>query len=251
MRPPSLLRLLRAVSTVSLMSLGLVSWSADSAVTNAVPVSAAFIDGTGPGWRTLGEADFTPVNCPPETWQWKGDEVLCVGQPIGVLRTVNTFTNLEFVVEWRHLKPAGNAGIFAWTPIEALTGLATGALPPGGIEVQMLDHDYTRQYAESTGRKPDWFTTHGDIFPVGRSKLKPFPPLSPSGERSFPRKQLSRGVGEWNHYYVRAINGEIRLWVNGEEVSGGNGAQPAHGHLCLESEGSPIELRRFRVRELP
>jgi hypothetical protein len=164
---------------------------------------------------------------------------------------VNTFTNLEFVVEWRHMRPGGNAGVFAWTPIEALTGLAPNALPPGGIEVQMLDHDYSRQFRERTGKAPDWFTTHGDIFPVGRSKLNPFPPLSPSGERSFPRKQLSRGVGEWNHYYVRAINGEIRLWVNGEEVSGGNGAQPAHGHLCLESEGSPIELRRFRIRELP
>ena len=51
--------------------------------------------------------------------------------------------------------------------------------------------------------------------------MKPFPPLSPDGSRSFPRKELSKGVGEWNHYYVRAINGEIRLWVNGEEVSGG------------------------------
>ena len=33
-------------------------------------------------------------------------------------------------------------------------------------------------------------------------------------------------MGEWNHYYVRAINGEIRLWVNGEEVSGGTGCEP-------------------------
>ena len=69
--------------------------------------------------------------------------------------------------------------------------------------------------------------------------MKPFPPTSPNGERSFPRKKLSKGVGEWNHYYIRAINGEVRLWVNGEEVSGGNDCDPRTGYLCLESEGRP------------
>jgi hypothetical protein len=55
----------------------------------------------------------------------------------------------------------------------------------------------------------------------------------------------------WNHYYIRCINGEIRLWVNGEEVSGGSNCQPSMGHLCLESEGSPIEFKNIRIRELP
>ena len=50
---------------------------------------------------------------------------------------------------------------------------------------------------------------------------------------------------------VRAINGEVRLWVNGEEVSGGTGIEPHKGFLCLESEGSPIQFRKLRVRELP
>ena len=59
--------------------------------------------------------------------------------------------------------------------------------------------------------------------------MKPFAPTSPDGSRSFPAKRLCKGVGEWNHYYVRGINGEIRLWVNGEEVSGGTGCDPALG----------------------
>ena len=50
---------------------------------------------------------------------------------------------------------------------------------------------------------------------------------------------------------MRGINGEIRLWVNGEEVSGGRGAEPRTGFLCLEAEGSPVEFRNIRVRELP
>jgi len=86
---------------------------------------------------------------------------------------------------------------------------------------------------------------------VGKSKLNPFAPTSPNGKRSFPRKNLTKGSPDWNHYYIRAINGELRLWVNGEEVSGGNNAEPRSGYLCLESEGSPIDFRAIRIRELP
>ena len=211
----------------------------------------AFIDGVGPGWRTLGEGDFAPVNGNPDTWTWKDGVLLCSGQPIGVMRTRQKFTNVELVVEWRHLRPAGNSGVFFWVPDEALEGLKPDALPEYGIEVQMLDHGFKEQYEKRSGKKGDWFTTNGDIFAVGKSKLKPFPPLSPDGSRSFPRQDLSRGAGQWNHYYVRGINGEVRLWVNGQEVSGGSGADPRTGYLCLESEGSPIEFKNIRVRELP
>lgn len=212
----------------------------------------AYIDGVGPGWRTLGPDDFVDVNGYPDTWEWKGDLLTSTGVPIGVRRTRDTFTNFELVIEWRHLKPAGNSGVFAWVPLHALEGLPPDRLPRWGIEVQMLDHGYREWYAKDSGGKPDgWFTTNGDIFAVGQSKLEPFPPLSPDGSRSFPRAERSRGAGEWNHYYVRGINGEIRLWVNGEEVSGGRGAEPRTGHLCLEAEGSPVEFRNIRIRELP
>ncbi len=211
----------------------------------------AYIDGAGPGWRELGEADFAPVNGNPDTWTWSGEILKCAGKPIGVMRTRTMVKNFELVVEWRHLQSGGNSGVFAWVPEEALAGLKPDVLPKGGIEVQMLDHGYAENYTKKTGRQPDFFTTNGDIFAVGTSKLKPFPPLSPNGSRSFPRKHLSKGVGEWNHYYVRGINGEIRLWVNGEEVSGGSDANPAEGYLCLEAEGSPVEFRHIKVRELP
>ena len=218
-----------------------------------VPISpitpTAFIDATD--WRELGEADFVGVNGNPDTWTWKDGLLTSTGKPIGVMRTKQKFTNVEFVIQWRHLRAAGNSGVFIWVPDEALIDLKPDNLPKWGIEVQMLDHGYKEQYEKSSGKQGDWFTTNGDIFAVGNSKLKPFPPLSPNGSRSFPRKNLSKGVGEWNHYYVRAINGEVRLWVNGEEVSGGSNAEPRTGYLCLEAEGSPLEFKHMRVRELP
>ena len=73
----------------------------------------------------------------------------------------------------------------------------------------------------------------------------------PNSSRSFPTQRLTKPVGQWNHYYIRAINGEVRLWVNGVEVSGGTECKPATGYLCLESEGAPIEFKGLRIRELP
>jgi hypothetical protein len=216
-----------------------------------VVVTKAFIDGTGAGWKELGEQDFVMVNGDPDTWTWSGGEVHCTGNPVGVTRSQKPITNFELVAQWRHLTAGGNSGIFVWASEEALTDLKPGKLPPGGIEVQVLDHGYTEKYEKATGKKADWFTTNGDVFPVGTSKMTPFPPVAPNGSRSFPTKNLSKGVGEWNHYYVRAINGEVRLWVNGEEVSGGTNCEPRTGYLCLESEGAPVEFKNLRIRELP
>jgi 3-keto-disaccharide hydrolase len=210
----------------------------------------AFIDGTGPGWKELTKDDFVNVNGNPDTWTFKDGGIHCSGRPIGVMRTTKPVTNFELVVQWKHLKSAGNSGVFVWVSEESLKDLAPDRLPRSGIEVQILDHGYKENY-EKRGKKADFFTTNGDVFPVGKSKLKPFPPTSPNGQRSFPRKNLSKGAGEWNHYYVRGVNGEVRLWVNGEEVSGGNEAEPRTGYLALESEGSPIEFKHVRLRELP
>jgi hypothetical protein len=216
----------------------------------AADVTKATIDGTGPGWQTLSEADFAPVNCDSNTWSWKDGITHCTGSPVGVIRSQQTYTNFELIATWRHLRDAGNSGIFVWATEDSLKSLKRGQLPHG-IEVQVLDLGYTARYEKDTGKKADWFTCHGDVFPVGRSRMKPFPPVAPNGERSFPSKNLSKGVGEWNHYYIRAINGEVRLWVNGEEVSGGTSIEPRSGYLALESEGSPVEFKGLRLRVLP
>ncbi|MFG0263839.1 MAG: DUF1080 domain-containing protein [Rhodopirellula sp. JB055] len=214
-------------------------------------VSVQIFDTNAPGWRQLSGDDFVRVNGDDQTLTWEGTEALGSGQPIGVTRTKFEVKNFELVIQWMHLKPAGNSGVFAWVPMSALTDLPPNRLPNTGIEVQMLDLDYGRKYTESTGKPPTWFTSHGDIFAVGKSSMQPFPPLSPDGHRSFPSAETTRPHGEWNQYYVRGINGEIRLWVNGVEVSGGRSCSPSEGYLCLESEGSPIRFREIWLRELP
>lgn len=242
------------IAGVSLLGLGLLATAAilvseDTRPNEQAPPKAV-VDGTEPGWTTLAERDFAGVNGDPDTWKWTNDQLASTGVPIGVLRSVKHYTNFELMVEWRMLKAAGNSGVFLWVPDDALRDLKPGVLPQFGIEIQMLDQGYTEQYEKQSGKKADWFTTNGDVFAVGKSKLTPFEPRSPNGLRSFPRKALSHGVGEWNFYYVRAINGEVRLWVNGEEVSGGRDADPRTGYLCVEAEGSPVEFRHIRIREV-
>lgn len=213
---------------------------------SAPTLKKAFVDGTGEGWKSMTEEDFVNVNCAEDTWTWKEGVIHCTGQPVGVMRTKKLYTNFELVCEWMHLRSGGNSGIFVWTTPQSIENLARAGKPglPQGIEVQVLDLEYG-------GKNPsNWYTSHGDVFPVG-VQMTPFPPVAPNGERSFPSKKLSKGKNEWNHYYVRAMNGEVRLWVNGEEVSGGTECDPRTGYLALESEGAPIQFKNVRVRELP
>jgi len=248
--------------SLSIVCLSMITWIWISAAVQAQSATnvntespsnspRAAIDDTAPGWRSLTEADFAHVNSEPDTWSWKAGVLHCTGKPVSVLRTKEQVKNFEMVVEWMHEKAAGNSGVFVWTTPASIEQLTEAGEPglPAGIEVQILDHGYT-QKVKATGKPTDWFGTNGDVFAV-RVKMTPFPPLSPDGSRSFPRKHLAKGHGEWNQYYIRAINGEVRLWVNGEEVSGGTNIEPAQGYLCLESEGSPIQFRKLRIRQLP
>lgn len=219
----------------------------------------------GEGWTELNLDDFENVNGEADTWTEKDGSIVCSGKPLGGARTKKTYANFEMVLEWKHHTHAGNSGVFIWCPESAFTDLPPGKLPRSGIEVQVLDLGYETNWEKSKGAPSDWFTSHGDVFPVGASSMKAFTPTidysktdgstftvgNPKSSRSFPTMRLVREAGEWNHYYIRAINGEVRLWVNGEEVNGGNQCSPASGYLALESEGALVEYRNLRIRELP
>lgn len=224
----------------------------DPQANSKAPLRSARIDGSGLGWRALGAEDFVNVNCDEDTWRWEDGVAICTGRPVGVIRSLQPIKNFELVCEWKHTQKGGNSGVFVWATQASIDRLAAGqGRLPEGIEVQVLDLGYAELYEQGGQRKADWFTSHGDVFPTGAAEMKPFPPVAPNGKRSFPSQNLTLGINHWNHYYIRAINGEVRLWVNGEEVSGGSGCKPAEGYLCLESEGAPITFRNLRIRLLP
>lgn len=231
--------------------MGDIAGEVDSGLT--VEFEPEFSRGEGPGWVELTGEDFHNVSCFPDTWRWEGSHAWCTGKPTGVIRYTEPLTNFEFSCEWMHRKHGGNSGVFLWASPESLNAvMERGRGLPKGIEVQVLDLGYREVYEKQFNKPGDWFTSHGDVFAVGPGvKMNPFPPVGPRGSRSFPSKETTKGINEWNHYYIRAIDGVVRLWVNGEEVSGGEGISPAKGYLCLESEGAPVEFRNLRLRVLP
>lgn len=179
------------------------------------------------------------ANCAPETWGVRDGVVHCTGRPTGALRTDRQYENFVLEVEWRHLSAGGNSGVFIWgTPIAA-----PGVPFLRGIEVQVLDNGF------NVPGKNEWYTTHGDVFPIHGATMKPFG--KHSGSRSFPSEERSKSSPEWNHYRITATNGVLRLSVNGKEVSGGEDCNYRKGYLALESEGGPVEFRNLRIKELP
>lgn len=180
------------------------------------------------GWKN--------VNCAPETWSVTNGMIHCTGRPTGELRTTRQYENFILELDWRHLKPAGNAGVFVWAgPISA-----TGQPFLRAIEVQVLDHGFGNTKSH---------TTHGDVFPIHGSKMKPHG--RSNGMRSFPSEERSKPSPEWNHYRIECNDGVLRLHVNGKEVSGGSECDWRKGYIALESEGSPVDFKNIRIKELP
>ncbi len=184
--------------------------------------------------KTLG--GWVNVNCAPETWTVREGMLHCDGIPTGALRTERQYENFILELEWRHLKPAGNAGVFIWA-----SGLPAQGQPfLRAIEVQVLDHGYGNTAS---------YTTHGDVFAIHGSTMKPFSPSK--GMRSFPTEHRSKPSPEWNHYRITCKDGTLRLAVNGAEVSGGEECVWRKGYIGLESEGGEVDWRNLQIKELP
>ncbi len=75
------------------------------------------------------------VNTSDSTWEVKGEELICYGNPIGVARSSKQYENFLLHVEWKHTEPGGNSGIFVWS--NAIPGEENRL--PDGVEVQMLE----------------------------------------------------------------------------------------------------------------
>ncbi len=182
-------------------------------------------------------AGWVNVNCAPGTFTVRDGMIISTGVPTGVMRTEKQYENFVIELEWRHLQPGGNAGLFLWG--DALT--APGVPFSRGIEVQILD-----------GRNSDTYTSHGDVFPIHGATMKPDRPHpNKNSQRCLPSEHRCKPSPEWNHYRVECQNGVVKLAVNGKVVSGGSECRPRKGYLCLESEGSECHFRNIKIRELP
>ncbi len=183
------------------------------------------------------------VNTSPETWSVKDGLLVCTGLPIGVMRSDRQYENFILEIEWRHMEPGGNSGIFLWSDATPSANRL-----PMGMEVQMLELDWVNQNKLKDGQLPPIAYVHGELFGAGGMTAIP---ENPRGTRSKSVENRCKGHGEWNHYVVVAVDGNVKLSVNGKFVNGIRDASCRKGYLCLESEGREIHFRKLRIMELP
>ena len=183
------------------------------------------------------------VNTLESTWFINEEgHLVCSGEPIGVIRSEKQYENFILQVEWKHMEPGGNSGIFVWS----------NAVPgenrlPNGVEVQMLELDWVN-LNKKDGILPPVAYVHGELFGVGGVETVPD---NPRGTRSKSIENRAKGKGEWNTYTVVCVDGVIKLAVNGKFVNGLAKASQKKGYLCLESEGAEIHFRNLKIIELP
>lgn len=184
---------------------------------------------------------FVDVNTSGDTW-WVEDGILkATGHPIGVMRTEKQYQNFILDIEWRHMEPGGNSGVFVWA-----NGTQHEDNPyPKGMEVQMLD----TQWAEINDRPVEY--VHGHLFPaMGLEGTIPDNPSEIKG-RSYALENRVNGTGEWNRYLVVCVDGTLKLAVNGKFVNGIRSTKRKKGYICPESEGAEVHFRKIDIMELP
>lgn len=185
---------------------------------------------------------FVDVNTSEKTWYVENNILKCTGEPIGVIRTEKQYENFVLDIEWRHMEPGGNSGVFILADGEPYQERPF----PTGIEVQMVDpgiaeiRDIVEDYA------------HGQLFPVsGLEGTTPDTPFEISPSRSNPIEFRVNGAGEWNRYIITCIDGVIKLSVNGKFVNGIRSENRKKGYICPESEGYEVHFRKIDIMELP
>ncbi|MBI5281801.1 MAG: DUF1080 domain-containing protein [Candidatus Solibacter usitatus] len=202
---------------------------------------------TVPGYRDLFNgrdlSGWVNVNTDPDTWSVRDGLLICSGRPIGVMRSEKQYENFILHIEWRHMEPGGNSGVFAWSNAQPNPNNRL----PDGVEIQMLELDWPNLHKRD-GVTPPIAYVHGEVWGVGGVKTTPD---NPRGERSMSVENRCKGKGEWNTYDVVAVDGVIKLAINGKFVNGISRSTRRKGYFCLESEGGLIHFRNIRVMELP
>ncbi len=183
------------------------------------------------------------VNTSPDTWHFKKDILICSGKPIGVMRSEKQYENFIMHIEWKHIEPGGNSGVFVWSNADP----SPSTRLPDGVEVQMLELDWVNLNLVDGQRPPDAYV-HGELFGVGGVVTVPD---NPRGTRSKSLENRCKGRGQWNTYDAICVDGVIKLSVNGKFVNGISGSTHKKGYICLESEGAEIHFRNLRIIELP
>jgi hypothetical protein len=172
------------------------------------------------GWRFFTEEKNAQLAA---TWQLVTDDpkqpyLKCTGKPFGYLRTLETFGDYEFGLEWRYpTDVAGNSGILLHTADE-------DRIWPNSIQVQL--------------HRPQT----GSVFPSGDAKS--------DNRLDVKDRDLPRELNVWNKCRIECREGRISVEINGKRIGAVTGCQPAAGAIALQSEGAEVHFQNIWMKPL-
>lgn len=232
---------IKQIIMIMLFAVGVTSYSQQSPITFGKTVILKDVTPAISGKSV--PLKWINVNTAEDTWKLNKKTLICLGQPIGVMRSENQYENFILHIEWMHTQPGGNSGVFVWSDANP----PEKSRLPNGVEVQMLELDWVKINTKD-GVEPPIAYVHGELFGVGGVKTTPD---NPRGTRSKSVENRCKGKDEWNVYDVICVDGVIKLSVNGKFVNGISQSTQKKGYICLESEGAEIHFRNIKITELP
>jgi putative membrane-bound dehydrogenase-like protein len=173
------------------------------------------------GWKTQLPAGADPS----KVWSVTDGVLHCEGQPIGYLYTEAEYQDFELTLEWRFdpAAGAGNSGVL-------LRVQEPHKVWPRSIEAQLHSRNAGDIWnIDAVNMVIDADRTNG------RRTVK----MLPSNEKP---------LGEWNHYRIRVVGGDLELEVNGEVQNTATWVEIMAGPIALQSEGAVIEFRNIVLR---
>ncbi|MHC4416806.1 MAG: 3-keto-disaccharide hydrolase [Planctomycetota bacterium] len=159
-----------------------------------------------------------------EVWRVEDGVLICLGRPIGYLRTTDDFVNYVLRLQWRFdpvTKTAGNSGVL-------LRMIGEDKVWPRSVEAQLHSGNA------------------GDFWNIGQFPMKADPART-RGRNTRKTHGAERPIGEWNDYEIIVDGGSIVLKVNGQTVNEAWDVQEVPGKICLQSEGAEIHFRNIRL----
>ena len=165
-----------------------------------------------------------------DVWSVEEGVLACKGKPAGYLITQKKdFKDYVLTLQWRWpTDRGGNSGVL----VHCSTPNALGVWCKS-IEVQLVHENA------------------GDFWVIGTELDVPDEESRRKDRRHVNLTDGSeKPVGEWNEMEITCKGNEIIVKVNGDLVNHATNVSETQGAIALQSEGTPVQFRQIRLRQL-
>ncbi len=171
------------------------------------------------------------------TWEVRNGLLVCTGQPIGYLATIEEHGDYTLVVEY-HYQPGtvkANSGVLVHCgKVDRQWPHSIEAQLRAGRAGDLLPNP------DDTGKLPRLGADPARLDPMDKSKRRTMR-FEPSG------RDAEKPLGEWNRLEIVARRGDLRITLNGVKVNEAFGGDLTRGRIAVQSEGSAVEFRRIEL----